>query len=190
MNKDQEIIDKYLGTLDTTTIDEFRTLFYTASDQQLDVISKNYAKASGLNRDWIYDDGVQSNMVRWLGEELILISLYHAFEIKMKEIIRQKITSGGNGEPKNNPSLHRWDELKTYISEEIKEASNFQSMNTLRVLVNCFKHAGVVSDELYRIDSSFGNPGNEITHKLDNLYDKYKACASDVISQFYTMSNT
>ena len=189
MNDNQEIIDEYLGILNVTTIDEFRLLFYTASDQQLDLISQKYENASGLNRDWIHDDGVQSNMVRWLGEELILISLYHAFEIKMKEIIRYKITTGG-GEPVNNLSLHRWDELKSYLPEEIKRTSNFQSINVLRVLVNCFKHAGVVSEELHRIDSSFGNPGDEIAHEFGELYEKYKTCASGVISQFYARSET
>ena len=184
MIDNQEIIDDYLGVLNITTIDEFRLLFYSASDQQLDLISLKYEKASGLNREWIQDEGVQSNMVRWLGEELILISLYHAFEIKMKEIIRYNETVG-DGTPESNLSLHRWDELKSYLPDEIKRASDFQSINVLRILVNCFKHAGVVSEELHRIDSSFGNPGDEITHEFGGLYEKYKKCASGVIGQFY-----
>ena len=84
------LIDEYFSTIDTSTLDCFRSLLCEASEKQLEDISNRYEKASGLDKECIYDDGVQANMIWWLGEELILISLYHIFEIKLKEIIRAK----------------------------------------------------------------------------------------------------
>ena len=146
-------------------------------------VSEKYESASGLNKEWIYDDGVQANMIRWLGEELILISLYHTFEIKMKEIIRYRESSNNGGD--REIKLHRWDELKKHISKSIKSTGNFQQVNILRVLVNCFKHAGLVSKELNKLDSSLGGIGEEITCDLSELYKRYKECASSVIRQAY-----
>ena len=183
--ENQDLIDEYLSTLDITTIDRFRSLFYEASEKQLIDISERYENTSGMNKEWIYDDGVQANMIRWLGEELILISLHHTFEIKMKEIIRYKQSSTNRGDPENNDKLHRWDELKKHIPTCVKSTSDFQQVNILRVLVNCFKHAGIVNSDLNKLDSSFGNIGSEITCDLSELYKKYKVCTSSVIRQAY-----
>ena len=181
----EELIEQYLRTLDITTIDCFRALFYKASDSQLDCISERYENASGLNKEWIDDDGVQANMIRWLGEELILISLYHTFEKKLKEIIRYT-HSTSNGEYQNSESkLHRWDEMKKHIPENVKNSNEYQQVNTLRVLVNCFKHAGIVSKELKKLEPSFGEIGDEISGDLSTLYEMYKTCTSTVIRQTY-----
>lgn len=173
--------------MDITTIDCFRALFYEASVSQLDSISERYKNASGLNKEWIHDDGVQANMIRWLGEELILISLYHTFEKKLKEIIRYT-HSTSNGENQNSESkLHRWDEMKKHIPKNVKNSNEFQQVNTLRVLVNCFKHAGIVSEELKTLEPSFGEIGDEISGDLSTLYEKYKTCTSSVIRQTYLL---
>ncbi len=188
--ENQDLIDEYLSALDISTIDCFRLLFHEASEKQLRDISKKHESASGVNREWIYDDGVQANMIRWLGEELILVSLYHAFEIKIKEIIRYKQSTSNSEDQENNNNLHRWDELKKHIPKSIKSAGDFQQINILRVLVNCFKHAGIVSKDLNKLDSSFGNAGDEITCDLSELYERYKVCASSVIRQTYDENET
>lgn len=186
--QDQDMINEYLSTLDISTIDHFRSLFYEASEKQLIDISERHESASGPMKEWIQDDGVQANMVRWLGEELILISLYHTFEKKMREIIRYKQSSQNSGGVDNDNKLHRWDELKKHIPKSIKEVDDFQKVNILRVLVNCFKHSGPVSKELNRLEPSFGNVGDEITCDLNELYERYKVCASGVIRRAYNES--
>lgn len=180
-----DLIEEYLRTIDSTTIDCFRSLFYEASDKQLEGISGKYESASGLNREWIYDDGVQANMIRWLGEELVLISLYHSFEKKLKEVIKYK-KSSLNGEEREDVSrLYRWEEMKKHIPRYVKELDDYRQVNTLRVLVNCFKHAGIVNEELNKIDPSFGNVGDEIAGDLGALYEEYKSSASNVIKKTY-----
>ncbi len=185
-----ELVEQYLRTLDSTIIDSFRMLFYEASDSQLGAISARYGNASGLNKEWIYDDGVQANMIRRLGEELILISLYHLFEKKLKEIIRYRHSTSSNENQGDKHSLHRWDEMKKYIPESVKKSNEYQHVNTLRVLVNCFKHAGIVSAELNMLEPSFGQVGDEIICDIGSLYEKYKICASSVIRQTYVDHRT
>jgi hypothetical protein len=180
-----DLIEEYLRTLDSTTIDCFRSLFYEASDKQLEGISEKYEGACGLSREWIYDDGVQANMIRWLGEELILISLYHAFEKQLKEIIRYRQSCCNGRGREDIGRLHRWKDMKKYIPECVKNLNDYQQVNTLRVLVNCLKHAGIVNDELNRRAPSFGNIGDEIAGDLGALYEEYKTCASNVIKQTY-----
>lgn len=183
---DRTLIDEYLANLDSSTIDHFRALFYEASGKQISSIQDKYESSSGANKEIIHDDGVQANMIKWLGEELILISLYHSFEIKLKEIIEYK-SSLVNSEEKK---LHRWDELKKHISTNVKSSSNFQNVNTLRVLVNCFKHSGDVSKELNNLDSSFGDVGDEIDADLNKLYEEYIISASDLIRKIYGDNRT
>lgn len=124
----QELINEYLGTLNIETTDGFRLLLYKASKEQLESISERYERASGLNREWMHYDGVQANMIKWLGEELILISLYHTFEIKIKEIIGHKLTLSNNtGNEENNQNLHRWDALKNHIPAAKRELMIFSA---------------------------------------------------------------
>lgn len=182
------MIDEYLSTIDVSTLDSFRSLLCEASEKQLEDISNRYGKASGLNKEWIYDDGVQANMIRWLGEELILISLYHIFEIKLKEIIRAKQSRSNPEKNDKTIALHRWDELKNHMPDIVKSTNDFQQINVLRVLVNCFKHSGVVNTELNKLEPSFGNVDGEIRCDLNELYEKYKMCAINVISQTYEQS--
>ena len=70
----------------------------------------------------------------------------------------------------------------------IKSTSDFQQINVLRVLVNCFKHSGFVNTELNKLDSSFGSVDGEIRLDLNILYEKYKMCAINLISQIYKQS--
>jgi hypothetical protein len=178
-----DLITQYLSTLDTATIDGFRSLFYEASTRQLTAISDRYEQASSFDKEWIYDDGVSSSMIRRLGEELILICLYHAFEIQLKAIIRFERSLATGNSSSENDKLGRWDELKKHLPETVKRDSDFEQVNVLRVLVNCLKHAGIVSKELHKLAPSFGKVGEKIAADLSSLYDNYKACASSVIRQ-------
>ncbi len=65
------------------------------------------------------------------------------------------------------------------------DSNDFQQVNTLRVLVNCFKHAGEVDKKLYDLSPCFGEIGAEISCDLSNLYETYKVCASNVIRKTY-----
>jgi hypothetical protein len=181
----EELLEQYLRILDSTTIDCFRALFYEASDSQLDDISARYEIASEPYKELIHDDGVGASMIRWLGEELILISLYHLFERKLKEIIQYKHLISNGGNQVGNIELHRWDEMKKHIPESVKNSNEYQQVNILRVLVNCFKHAGIVSKELNKLEPSFGKIGDEICGDLEPLYERYKTCASSIIMQTY-----
>ena len=181
----ENLIERHLRSLDSTTIDHFRSLFYEASDKQLEGISVRYEGASGLHKEWLYDDGVQANMIRWLGEELILISLYHSFERKLKEIIQSKKPSSNKVDQDGKSKSHRWDEMKKHVPKGVKNSNDYQQVNILRVLVNCFKHAGIVSKELNKLEPSFGQIGDEISGDLGVLYEMYKTCASSVIKRTY-----
>jgi hypothetical protein len=181
MDHMDEMLEEYLRTLNCTTIDCFRSLFYVASNSQLDDISVKYENSSGLIKEWLHDDGVQANMVRWLGEELILIFLYHSFEKKIKELIQSRCPTWKD----ENIKLGRWDEIKKYIPNGVKNSNEYQQVNILRELVNCMKHAGIVNDKLFKLQPSFGDVGEEIEGDLGELYEKYKSCASFIIKRTY-----
>lgn len=186
MDHMDELLDEYLSTLNCTTIDSFRPVFYDASDSQLDDITAKHENATGPIKESMHDDGVQANMTRWLGEKLILISLYHSFEIKLKEIIKCKCPIGNGRDIK----LHRWDEMKQYIPNDAKNSAEYQQVNELRVLVNCFKHAGIVSTELNWLQPSFGKVDANVEGEFSVLYESYKKCASFVIKETYEYYRT
>ena len=179
-----ELSREYLSTLNTASIDGFRSLFYKASDEQLEGISNEYEGSSGPHREWIYDDGVQADMIRQLGEELVLISLYHSVELKIKDIIQDRQAQVPTS---TNPTLNlsRWDDLKSYMSKKAKGSDEFRRVNVLRNLVNCFKHVGRVSKELHKQDSTFGDVGDEIKFDRRAAYGLYKDSSTKLISLIY-----
>lgn len=176
---DFEGLKDYLISLDCSSIDGLRKLFYESSDAQLSLINERYEAASEEIKFLYHDDGVEAGFIRKLGNELVLIALYHNFEVKIKQIIRLNASARSIGIENN--TLHRWDNIKTYIPEKIKGSRDFQQINVLRLLVNCFKHSGVVSQDLYSTDSSFGNVDDEIDTDLEDLYERYKKSASSLI---------
>lgn len=186
----EELLDEYSGAIHLDTLDQFISLFYKASDKQLSTITEAYDVASGAVKECLHDDGVQANMIRWLGEELILISLFHLFEKHIKEIIRYSYTTKEPCDSSEALDLHRWDKLKSHLPEPVKSSNDFQQVNLLRVLVNCFKHSGIVSDELYKIDQSFGNSNDRIDGDIGVLYKGFKDSVSEVIRRTYEACKT
>lgn len=179
--QNSKFLREYLSTLNCEVIDGFRKLFYESSDANLSLIQEKLEAASDDIKSLYHDDGLEACYIRKLGGEFTLIALYHNFEVKIKQIIILKI-SETNTTTKNSNKLHRWDEIKPHVPVSIKETTDFQQVNVLRLLVNCFKHSGVISSDLYNSDTSFGNVGDEINANLEVLYDKYKKCVSTVIA--------
>ena len=127
--KDYEYLKDYLKSLDCSSIDGFRKLFYESSDAQLNLINERYEAASEELKFLYYDDGVEACFIRELSNELVLIALYHNFEVKIKQIIRLNASARSIDIEENK--LHRWDNIKAYIPEKIKESRDFQQINVL-----------------------------------------------------------
>jgi hypothetical protein len=185
MDHMEKCVAEYLRSLDCSTLDQFKGLFYEAAKKQLEVLSSQYEAAQGSTKELIDAEGVEANMILWLGEELLLISLYHSFERKIKEIIKTKNAASSAPGQVSEVSLHRWDAIKEHVPDAVKNSKPFQEVNVLRVLVNCFKHGGVVSEELHRLSPSFGEIDQEIVCDAVKPYDSYKAYASTLICDAY-----
>lgn len=176
---DFEGLKDYLISLDCSSIDGFRKLFYESSDAQLSLINERYEAASEEIKFLYHDDGVEACYIRKLGGELALIALYHNFEVKIKQIIRLSKPDMTKSQLKE---LHCWDKYNRYMPESIINTIDYNQLNILRLLVNCFKHSGVVDEKLYEKDASFGSVGDEINADLEDLFDKFKKSTSSVIS--------
>lgn len=179
--QNSEFLREYLSDLNYEVIDGFRKLFYKSSDAQLNLIQQKLEAVPRESKSTYHDDGVEACYIRKLGGELVLIALYHKFEVKIKEII--SLTSvESDATLENVGKLHRWDDIKPHIPTDIKETTDFQELNVLRLLVNCFKHSGIVDSKLYETDASFGGIDDEINANLEVLYEKYKKNISAVIT--------
>lgn len=173
---------EYLSTLDTASIDGFRSLLYKGSDDELERIYNEQRVASGPHEDWLDDDGVQAVMIRRLGEELVLIHLYHSVELKIKEIIKCRRV---NVSPADDKKLYQWEKLKESMSNKAKDSDAFRQVNIMRLLVNCFKHVGRVSKKLHEIDETFGYIGDDIVFDRRAGYERYKDSSSKLIRLIY-----
>ncbi|ATG89866.1 hypothetical protein [Methylomonas koyamae] len=174
-----EFLREYLSTLNCEGIDGFRKLFYESSDTQLSLIQEKLKAASDDIKFLYNDEGVEACYIRKLGGELALIALYHNFEVKIKQIIR---LSKPSMTEKQLKELHKWNKYNTYIPEYIKNTIDYDRLEILRLLVNCFKHSGIVEEDLYKKDTSFGNIEDEINADLEDLYEKYKKSVEAVIT--------
>lgn len=181
-----DLIDEYLGTLDLLELNLFRQLFYTASNQQLQTINDRVTQATGKTKELLYEHGVEATLIRQLGNELVLISLYHLLERKLKELISYKLYTHSNTVKNvDKTKLDSLSRMKEHIPDYIKDSYNFKQINLLRILVNCFKHTGVVSKELYRQCPLYGEVGEEITYDNEQSYEKFREAAIALTYELY-----
>ena len=181
-----ELIEKYISTLDTECIDSFRELVSKSVTEKFKKIDCRYGEhkktvydspeLKQLNSSWIEDDAIYMDSVSSLADELSIIALYKLFERKHKMLIQHY---------RNETELKKfsyWKNVLKVLPANIKQLNSFKSVNELRLINNSIKHEGTVSEELSSEFSSYGSEGSEFS-ELDKAFNKLKPEISKYLTE-------
>lgn len=184
----EQLFDNSLSTLNTECIDSFRELVsesVTTEFSKIDEKYKSHKKSEyssqetrQFREECITDDAIYLNDVSNLAAELSIVALYKLFEKKHKGIISFH---------KNETSMKKygyWDNVKQVIPSEVKNTLAFNAVNELRLVNNCIKHEGEVSEELANEFPDYGKAGDDFTD-LDEVFQRLQPSVIKYINNLH-----
>jgi len=121
---------------------------------------------AGLYKNMLDDQFYLSDQVKELANELSILALFKSVEISTKRAIQVHLPSISERD------ISKIDRLKAAHPFDVENVTEFDAFNELRLINNCIKRSGTVSNEL----------GTEYSHwakrdkldKLDKGYEELK----------------
>jgi len=178
-----KVLENYLSTIDTDSLDRLKELVDLSItnelgdiDSKLNIIKSSNSKDSSIHKESLVDDALTLFTVKDNFNALSIIGLYRLIEEKHKQILPEKIKRNGN---KVNYSF--WDNVYDELPQTIKGDESYRNIDELRLINNAIKH-GSISDDLHRINSSFGDVGDELDYsRLEGVYNQMKSYAEQYV---------
>jgi hypothetical protein len=186
-----KVLENYLSTIDTDPLDRLKELVDLSItnelgdvDSKLNNIESSNSKYSHIHRESLVDDALTLFTVKDNFNALSIIGLYRLIEEKHKQILPEKIKSNGK---KVNYSF--WDNVNDELPQTIKSDESYRNIDELRLINNAIKH-GSISDDLYIINSKFGDVGDELDYRrLEGIYNQMKSYAEQYVRLLFDAFN-
>jgi len=182
--------------LDLEEIEEFQLHLNHAVDKKMEGLQTRLDNASESDvedperlpcyKEHLTDVIISTYSAKLLGYELSIIALYKKIEIKIKQIVESKIAGV------NPKKLSDYKYMSGKLPFKVEEVQGYKSFDELRLINNCIKHGGVVSNVLAKDYSHW-----EETEELSGLNEAYerllpevKLYVNDFVEKVYAAEST
>lgn len=165
--------------IDLERVDALSQLVETGSSAELEDLY-NLAGDEDEGIEWYADEVNELNHLDILFGQLAAVALYSVVEIRIKAALGWKAT------PAELSNVFKFVKLKQlfqkYSHIELTELAEFAAIDELRCINNCFKHSGIVSEELSKFPGwMLGQPLGDVRAAIARIRPKVPIYLHEVI---------